>query len=183
MAIARKKNCATPNSIVEQVKAEFEAHWDRTTKSGEENGSLLFYEAATNTYPEVKLSEGRHLRFGKTQYAPYLPTMPEIGPETRKALANFRSQGRDVYFLAYFYTHPNFASGRSATGEPSQDADVPYQKDMGNPLGIIRTANGYSFFSSGKSFGPRCSASIAFSVPVASPRNVTELRFTSFSDS
>jgi hypothetical protein len=154
MDIARRKNCATPNSIVEQFKNEFEAQWTRTTQSGEENGSLVFYEGTTNTYPLVKLSEGRHLRYGKTQYAPVVPTMPEIGPETDKAIGSFRTAGRSVYFLAYFHTHPNFTSGASRSGEPSLDADVPYQSRHGNVLGIIKTGQGYSFFSNGKTFRP-----------------------------
>jgi len=149
MDIAREKNCATPNSIVEYFKNKLEDHWSRTTETGEENGSLLFYEAATNSYPDVKLSEGRHLRFGTTQYAPVLPAMPEIGPETRAAFQNFSAQGRTVYFLAFFHTHP----GSSQTGKPS-GGDIQYQIDMNNVLGIIRTRNGYSFFSNGKTFGP-----------------------------
>jgi hypothetical protein len=154
MAIARKKNCATPNSIVEQFKNDFEAQWKRTTQSGEENGSLVFYEKSTNTYPLVKLSEGRHLRFGKTQYAPNVPAMPEIGRETDKALAEFRTTERSVYFLAFFHTHPNYPGGDSRSGEPTADADIPYQSRYGNPLGIIRTGRGYSFFSNGKTFRP-----------------------------
>jgi hypothetical protein len=55
---SQQKNCATPNSLVELFKKDFEAQWKRTTQSGEENGSLLFYEQATNTYPKVTLSEG-----------------------------------------------------------------------------------------------------------------------------
>jgi len=56
MDIARRKNCATPNSLVEYFKKDFEAQWDRTSRSGGENGSLLFYEQANNTYPKVTLS-------------------------------------------------------------------------------------------------------------------------------
>lgn len=106
MDIARRKNCATPNSIVEQFKNDFEAQWKRTTQSREENGSLVFYEKATNTYPLVKLSEGRQLRFGRTQYGYSVPAMPEIEPETNKAIGNFKSQRRDAYFLAFFILTP-----------------------------------------------------------------------------
>src|SRR5215208_4857826 len=85
MDIARRKNCATPNSIIEQFLSDFDAQWKRTTESGEENGSLLFYERATNSYPKVTLSEGRHL----TDRITSVPAMPEIGPETRQAFFGF----------------------------------------------------------------------------------------------
>ena len=152
IAIARKKNCATPNSIVELFKKELESQWERTTRSGEENGSLLFWERATNTYPRVPLSEGSHIRLGTTQYAPYIPAMPEIGPETRSAQDNFAAAGRTVDFLAFFHTHPNYPGGDSGSGDPSGD-DIDYQSQHGNVLGIIRTGNGYSFFSNGRTFG------------------------------
>lgn len=118
-------------------------------KSGEENGSLVFYDPAKNTYPLVALSEGRHWPPRRTQYTPSLPAMPEIGPETRKAKANHPG----AYFMAVFHTHPNWANGASAPGNPSPD-DIQYQRNHGNVLGIIRTGNGYSFFSNGKTFGP-----------------------------
>jgi hypothetical protein len=90
-------------------------------QSGEENGSLLFYDQATNTYPRVSLSEGRHIRLGRTQNAPVVPAMPEIGPETRRALDSFASARRSVYFLAFFHTHTNYPGGDSRSGDPSRD--------------------------------------------------------------
>ena len=38
------------------------AQWERTTRSGQENGSLIFYESATNQYLRISLSEGKHLK-------------------------------------------------------------------------------------------------------------------------
>lgn len=159
MEIARRKNCATPNSLVQQFKKEFEALWDKTVASsepgveGEEFGSLIFYEASTNTYPLVELSPGRHLRMGKTSYAPYVPALPEIGPDTQKALTEFRNQKRSVELIVFFHTHPDYPGipSNSRSGKASPD-DETYQRNYRNPLGIIRTGNGYSFFSNGKSF-------------------------------
>jgi YD repeat-containing protein len=156
---SQQKNCATPNSLVKYFKTQFEAQWDKTAKSakpgveGEENGSLIFYEGATNKYPIVELSEGSHVRLGSTSYAPSVPGLPEVGPETSKALADFSSSRRSVYFLAFFHTHPDFAGfpPESRSGDPS-DWDKQYQRDYGNVLGIIRTSKGYSFFSNGKAF-------------------------------
>ncbi len=150
MAIARRKNCATPNSIAEQFKDEFEAQWNRTLRTGEENGSLVFYEQATNTYYRVSLSEGRHVSDRITS----VPALPEIGPETRNAFDHFSRVGRTVYLLAFFHTHPNFPhSGESRSGDPSGD-DIQYQSNHGNALGILRTGKGYSFFSNGRRFWP-----------------------------
>jgi hypothetical protein len=146
---SKRDPCATPNSIVEQFRNDFEAQWRRTTQSGEENGSLLFYEQANNTYPKVTLSEGRHV----TDRITSVPAMPEIGPETRKAFDDFKRAGRSVYFLAFFHTHPNFPSGDSRSGNPSWH-DIQYQSDHRNVLGILRTGKGYSFFSNGRTFGP-----------------------------
>ncbi|HEX6042837.1 MAG TPA: hypothetical protein VFZ22_00005, partial [Pyrinomonadaceae bacterium] len=154
MEIARRKNCATPNSIVEQYKLELEAQWERTTRTGEENGSLFFWERAKNLYHRISLSEGKHIRLGTTQYAPVIPTMPEIGPETRNAIQYFSQSERNGEFLAFFHTHPNYPGGDSRSGEPTSDGDVPYQKANKNVLGIIRTGKGYSFFSNGKTFWP-----------------------------
>lgn len=119
-------------------------------KSGEENGSLVFYNQAKNTYPLVALSEGRHWPPRRTQYTPSLPALPDVGPETVKAKADHPG----AYFMAVFHTHPNWRSGESAPGGPSPD-DIQYQSNHGNVLGIIRTGNGYSFFSNGKTFGPK----------------------------
>jgi len=144
------KNCATPNSIVAHFKKEFEAQWARTTQSGEENGSLIFYEQATNTYPKVTLSEGRHM----TDRITSVPAMPEIGPETRKAFEDFAKANQKVYLLAVFHTHPDYPySMGSRSGNPS-NYDIQYQSDHQNALGIIRTSKGYSFFSNGKTFWP-----------------------------
>jgi hypothetical protein len=149
MAIAQRKNCATPNSIVEQYKLEFEAQWNRTLRTGEENGSLVFYEHAANTYFRLSLSEGRHL----TDRISTDPAMPESRGETRRALDYFRREGRNLYFLAFFHTHPNSPhTGKSSTG-PSGD-DIQFQSDFGNALGILRTGTGYSFFSNGRTFRP-----------------------------
>lgn len=74
MAIAQKKNCATPNSIVEQYNLEFEAQWNRTLRTGEENASLVFYEQSANNYFRLSLSEGRHLYDGITTG----PALPEV---------------------------------------------------------------------------------------------------------
>jgi hypothetical protein len=160
MEIAREKNCATPNSLVEQFKREFESLWEKTASprpgvEGEEHGALVFYEAATNNHPFVELSPGKHMRLGKTQYAPNVPAMPNIGPETREAFAGFSKSKRAVNFLAFFHTHPNYVGlpPESRSGDPSQQ-DEDYQRDHGNPLGIVRTGKGYSFFSNGKTFGP-----------------------------
>ncbi len=146
MDIARRKNCATPNSIVEQFKNDFEAQWKRTTQSGEENGSLLFYDKGTNAYPRVALSEGRPDTDG-------VPALPLARPETDKAFDDFRRSGRSIYFLAFFHTHPNYRSGDSRSGGPS-GGDVQYQSDYRNVLGILRTGKGYSFFSNGSTFWP-----------------------------
>ncbi len=144
------KNCATPNSIVAHFKKDFEAQWTRTTKSGEENGSLIFYEQATNTYPKVRLSEGRHM----TDRITSVPALPEIGPETRQAFEDFAKANRKVYFLAFFHTHPNYPrTGESRSGGPSS-GDIQYQSDFKNALGILRTGKGYSFFSNGTTFWP-----------------------------
>src|SRR5262249_53460505 len=93
------------------------------------------------------------VRQGTTEYAPNLPMMPEVGPETTKAFGDFAAAGRGVIFMAFFHTHPNFVSGASQNGDPSWD-DTQYQSNHGNVLGIIRTGNGYSFFLNGKKFGP-----------------------------
>jgi hypothetical protein len=143
------KNCATPNSIVAQFKKVFEAQWTRTSQSGEENGTLIFYEQSTNAYPTVTLSEGRHMKEGVGS----IPSMPEIGPETRKAFDDFLKAERTVYLLGYFHTHPNFPGGDSQSGNPS-GGDIQYQLDNRNALGIIRTGKGYSFFSNGRTFLP-----------------------------
>jgi RHS repeat-associated protein len=144
--------CATPNNLVNYLKKNFESLWDKTSKSGEENGELVFWERSTNTYPEVQLSEGRHVRQGPTEYAPNLPMMPEVGPETTKAFDTFAAAGRSVNFIAFFHTHPNLVSGASQNGDPSWD-DTQYQSIHGNVLGIIRTGNGYSFYLNGRKFG------------------------------
>ena len=140
------KNCATPNSVVAYFRKDFEAQWERTTQSGEENGSLIFYEQATNKYHKVTLSQGRHLGSD--------PALPEVGPETRKAFDDFRNAKQEVYFFAFFHTHPNYPhSGDSRSGDPS-GGDIQYQSDYRNVLGIIRTGKGYSFFSNGRTFWP-----------------------------
>ena len=150
MAIAQRKNCATPNSIVEQYKLEFEAQWNRTLRTGEENGALIFYEQAANSYFRLSLSEGRHF----TDRITSVPAMPEVRRETRNAFDDFSRQGRSLYLLAFFHTHPNFPhTGESRSGDPSGD-DVQYQSDHGNALGILRTGKGYSFFSNGRTFRP-----------------------------
>jgi hypothetical protein len=159
MDIARKKNCATPNSIVENFKKEFEALWDKTMATakpgveGEEFGALVFYEQASNTYPIVELSPGRHVPIG-SKNSPKVPALPEVGPDTNNALATFRNQNRIVEFLVFFHTHPNYTGipTESRAGKPSPD-DKDFQRNHGNPLGIIRTGNGYFFFIKGKEFG------------------------------
>jgi len=143
--IARRKNCATPNSVVAQYNLEFEAQWNRTSGSGEENGSLVFYEQTANNYMRISLSEGRHFEG--------VPAMPEIRSETRKAIDYFKREERTLYLLAIFHTHSNFRNGESRSGAPSGD-DIQLQSDFGNPLGIIRTGKGYSFFSNGRTFWP-----------------------------
>jgi hypothetical protein len=139
------KNCATPNSVVAHFRNEFEAQWKRTTQSGEENGSLIFYEQATNNYMRISLSEGRHFEGG--------PAMPEIRREIRNARDYFSREGRTLHLLAIFHTHPNYPSGDSRSGDPSS-GDEQLQSDYGNALGIIRTGKGYSFYSNGKTFWP-----------------------------
>jgi len=141
------KNCATPNSLLRYFNNEFEDQWKRTQKSGEENGSLLFYEKSNNTYPRVQLSEGSHV----TDRITSVPALPESRKETRKAIQDYKNEGRDVYFLAVFHTHPDFSPGDPRSGEPSPD-DVQFQSDFKNVLGIIRTSKGYTFFSNGKKF-------------------------------
>jgi hypothetical protein len=161
MGTARQKNCATPNSLVEHFKKDLESLWQKTVASsrpgveGEEHGSLIFYEAATNTYPYVELSPGKHLVLGRSQYAPRDPAMPEAGADTANAERNFRNANRKVELLAFFHTHTNFPGipSESRSGEPTS-SDTEYQRNHGNALGIIRTGKGYSFFSNGKSFGP-----------------------------
>lgn len=124
MDIAQRKNCATPNSTVEQYKLEFEAQWNRTLRTGEENGSAVFYEQASNNYMRISLSEGRHID--------NLPAMPESRRETRNARDYFSREGRTLYLLAFFHTHPNYAhSGESQSGNPS-DGDIQFQSDFGN---------------------------------------------------
>jgi hypothetical protein len=145
-----QKNCATPNSLVEAFKADFEAQWDRTRQSKQENGTLIFYELQTNSYPTVKLSEGRHIQYRHTSE----PGLPESRAETRKALADFAKAGRNVYFLAIFHTHPDYPGGTSQSGN-SSGGDNQFQLDFGNPLGIIRTSKGYSFYSNGRTFWPK----------------------------
>ena len=160
MEIARRKNCATPNSMVEQFKSEFEALWQKTVASsgpdteGEEFGSLIFYEASSNSYPLVQLSPGEHVRYGTTSYAPNHPALPKVGPDTENALREFRNQKRSVEFYVFFHTHPNFIGGDSRSGEPSGD-DESYQRNYQNPLGILRSGKGYSFYSNGKTFWPK----------------------------
>lgn len=67
----------------------------------------------------------------------------------------FNQAKRKVEFLAFFHTHPNFPGipAESRSGAPTPE-DTDYQRRRGNPLGIIRTGKGYSFFSNGKEFGP-----------------------------
>ncbi|MCG3146362.1 MAG: hypothetical protein HONDAALG_04397 [Gammaproteobacteria bacterium] len=152
-------NCATPNSLINdpEHKKLFEALWDRTMASGEENGAAIFYESVTNTYHKIKLSEGEHMKVLSTdkQRVVYeVPTMPNAGREMKAALNNFAAEKRDVLFMAFFHTHPNYKStGNSRDGEPSGFlGDANTQEDFRFPLGIIRTGDGYFFFMGFKSF-------------------------------
>lgn len=121
---------------------------------GEEFGALVFYERSTNSYPIVELSPGRHVPIGSPS-SPKVPAMPDVGPDTENALRIFRNKKRTVDFLVFFHTHPNSAGypPQSATGKPSY-GDENYQRDYQNPVGVIRTGNGYSFYIKGKYFGP-----------------------------
>jgi hypothetical protein len=152
------EGCATANKLINDPKLRkiFEGLWQRTTESGEENGALLILEPEAKPISMIwgeTVSEGRHIRFGTTDYAPNLPALPDIGIDTRKIFDKFRSQGRKVVLLAFFHTHPNYPGGDSQSGNPS-GPDEQFQSDNGNALGIIRTGNGYSFFLNGKTFGP-----------------------------
>jgi hypothetical protein len=71
--------------------------------------------------------------------------------ETKQAISDFSKANRDVVFLAFFHTHPDFPGGDSRSGKPS-GGDLQFQLDFSNTLGIIRTSNGYSFYSDGRSF-------------------------------
>lgn len=146
----------TPNKLINEPKFRqlLDELWKRTTESGEENGALVIIEPAASTLHSIELSEGQHITLGnKTQYAPRVAAMPEIGPETRAALNRFRGAGRQVALFAFFHTHPNYASGGSGSGDPS-GSDIQFQYDYGNPLGVIRTGSGFSFFSDGVAFRP-----------------------------
>ena len=103
----------------------------------------MFYEPATNQYLRISLSEGK--------YFEGVPALPDVRIETKRAISEFRKAKRDVYFLAFFHTHPDFFDGESRKNTPTA-ADVQYQSDFRNPLGIIRSSKGYGFFSNGKSF-------------------------------
>jgi hypothetical protein len=128
--------------------------WGDTMKSGEENGGWFFYEPKANIVHLNRASEGRHITLGHgSQYAPRIAAMPEIGPETRDQFRQFAAEGRSVRMIAFFHTHPNYAGGGSAGDNPS-GADMQFQYDYGNPLGIIRNGSGYAFFSNGRKFYP-----------------------------
>jgi hypothetical protein len=150
------KNCATPNSLVEQFKARFESLWDKTVKSqprnteDEENGEAIFYEQSSNTYPEVQFSQGYHFE-AKSGYYKSPPQMPEARTELRKAISAFEVAKRSVVLLAVFHTHPDYIGGDNRKAEPTQD-DSDFLRDFGNPLGIIRNGKGYGFFINGKNF-------------------------------
>jgi YD repeat-containing protein len=157
--IARKKNCATPNSLVETFKGNFESLWDRTVNSGirgeregEENGTAIFYESSNNTYLEVQFSQGYHFE-SKSGYYKSGPQMPNARSELRKAITGFETARRKMALLAVFHTHPNFLGGDSRNATPTSD-DKDFLRDFGNPLGIIRSGKGYGFFIKGKEFGP-----------------------------
>jgi YD repeat-containing protein len=159
MDIARRKNCATPNSIVETFKAKFESLWDETVKSGiraqkegDENGMAIFYESSNNTYPEVQFSQGYHFE-AKSGYYNSGPQMPEARSELRRALMDFHVARRAVALFAIFHTHPDYLGGDNRNATPTED-DTGWLRDFGNPLGIIRNGKGYGFFIKGENFGP-----------------------------
>jgi hypothetical protein len=149
------EGCVTPNKLIndEDFKRVFEALWERTQKSGQENGAVIIYEPAANTLHAESLSEGETIREGKSQYAPAIPAMPKSRSEINQHLSNYRSAGRRVALYAIFHTHPDFSPGNSRTGKPS-GGDDQVQFDFGNPLGIIRTSKGYSFYDDGILFWP-----------------------------
>ena len=74
--------------------------------------------------------------------------------EMKDAIKNLAVEMPDIIFMAWYHTHPNFkASGKPMSGEPSGgDGDVGIQSDLGYPLGIIRTGDGYFFFMDFKTF-------------------------------
>jgi hypothetical protein len=120
-------------------------------KSGEENGAAIFYEKATNTYHKITLSEGEHMKILSTDRQRVIteePTMPRGAREMRDALNKFAAEKRDVLFMAWFHTHPNYKStGTPRPGEPSGFlGDLDVQRRLGYPLGILRTGEGYFFF-------------------------------------
>ena len=148
-------NCATPNSIINspEFKNLFEQNWERSLKSGEENGVAIFYEKATNQYHKFQLSEGRHIDFRSTdgQRVVYsLPAMPDAEDEVAIERSRYYRERREIYFMAFFHTHPS--GGPDPTGAYG---DVDLQKKWWYPLGIIRSEDGYSFYMGNtRSFGP-----------------------------
>ncbi|MEP7338581.1 MAG: hypothetical protein ABI977_12655, partial [Acidobacteriota bacterium] len=164
-----QKNCATPNSLINDPEHRklYESLWDRTMGSGEENGAATFYEAATNTYHKVTLSEGEHekqLSSDRQRVITEIPTMPKAKREMEGALEKFAAEKRNVLFMAFYHTHPNYRSGGSSPGEPSGAfGDVGVQRNFRSPLGIIRNGDGYSFymgFSTFRSDDPRANTCI-----------------------
>lgn len=146
--------CVTPNKIINfpAFRSIFERQWERTKQSGQENGTVLILEPQAQPIALLhsrELSEGRHVKMGIGN----VPAMPEAAGETDKHLASLRRDGRRVVLLAFFHTHPDLYGGRSRTNDPSGD-DYQFQFEYGNALGIIRTSNGYSFFSNGTTFWP-----------------------------
>jgi RHS repeat-associated protein len=145
-------NCATPNSVLKQFKKDFDLQWDQTIDSKEENGSAIFYDNDSKTYPKeslYKLKQGRHVPFRNPSTGNILsmdPAMPDAPGELRDLKDKFRQEGRNMYLLAFFHTHPNYVSGESRSGDPSDD-DVNTLKRLNIPLGILKTGKGYSFFT------------------------------------
>jgi hypothetical protein len=154
MEIAKRKNCATPNSIVETFKTHFEELWDKTVASGtegtegEENGEAIFYDPSNNTYPEVQFSQGVHLR-SRTSYGPTRPALPRAMQELEEAVTKYSN----ATLLVVFHTHPDFIGGESRSNKPTKDGDEDFISGFGG-LGIIRSGSGYGFYINGENFGP-----------------------------
>jgi hypothetical protein len=132
-----------------EINKVFEDQWKRTTQSGEENGSAIFYEAKTNKYHLTRLSEGRHVPFLAGTTAPAMPNAPK---EMKQAMDGHKRNGREVFFMAFYHTHPG-PTYEWAYRNPSSD-DLTVQYASGSPLGIIRDEKGYFFFFGGNKFTP-----------------------------
>lgn len=131
--------CVTISWLIGQpfVSTALEEAWDRTAKSGEENGVFAVYDPKNNTVHVGVASQGRHIPDG---HGGSMPAMPSFGADYTKFINEL---GVPVSYITDAHSHPDHYPNPSGF-------DVQALDGLGGPdaVGLIITDRGkYSPYS------------------------------------